>query len=163
MTKLLMKSGAELSACKKYRYSLWRIWGNTANPKCVMFIGLNPSTADEYEDDPTIRRCIAFAKAWGYDGLYMVNLFAYRATNPNDMKLAENPVGSDNDLSILKIASKVELAVACWGNLGKYKQRDEAVRELVNNLQALKITKLNQPSHPLYLSKSLKPTPLVSN
>lgn len=157
-----MKSGAELSSCEKYRYSLWRIWGTTDKPKCVMFIGLNPSTANGSEDDPTIRRCIAYAKDWGYDGLYMANLFAYRATNPKDMMTADNPVGSDNDLSILKITKNVELAVACWGNLGKYKNRDEEVKKLVSNLQALKITKLNQPSHPLYLSKLLKPVPLIS-
>lgn len=78
-----MNKGAKFSDCRKYRYTLWRIW-NESEP-CVMFIGHNPSTADEKEDDPTIRRCINYSRDWGYGGLYMVNLFAYRATDPKDL------------------------------------------------------------------------------
>lgn len=80
-----MKSDAELSKCRTYRYALWRTWDESK--PFAMFVGLNPSTADELEDDPTIRRCINFSKLWGYGGLCMVNLFAYRATDPTALFL----------------------------------------------------------------------------
>lgn len=86
-----MKSEAILSVDRKYRYVLTRTWDETL-PN-IMFVGLNPSTADETTDDPTIRRCINFAKSWGYGGLYMVNLFAYRSTNPNNIRIVDNPIG----------------------------------------------------------------------
>ena len=84
-----MKKDAQLSTCRKYRYALWRTW-DEAKPQ-VMIIGLNPSTADETKDDPTITRCINFAKAWGYGGVCMANLFAYRATAPSDVKASIDP------------------------------------------------------------------------
>ena len=90
-----MKSEAILSVDRKYRYVLTRTWDETL-PN-IMFVGLNFSTADETTDDPTIRRCINFAKSWGYGGLYMVNLFAYRSTNPNNIRIVDNPIGDDND------------------------------------------------------------------
>lgn len=89
-----MDKGAIISGCGKYRYSLWRTWDKKL-PK-VMFIMLNPSTADAYEDDPTIRRCINFAKSWGYGGIVVGNLFAYRATNPKKLILIDDPSGSAN-------------------------------------------------------------------
>ncbi len=82
-----MKSDAELSKCRAYRYALWRTWDESK--PFAMFVGLNPSTADELEDDPTIRRCINFSKLWGYGGLCMVNLFAYRATDPTALFLVQ--------------------------------------------------------------------------
>lgn len=89
-----MKKSAILSDDRKYRYSLSRVWDESKNK--VMFIGLNPSTADETEDDPTIRRCINFAKSWGYVGLEMTNLFAFRATAPKDMKNTKEPIETVN-------------------------------------------------------------------
>ena len=86
---------AVFSPCRTYRYALSRVWA--ADKPYALFIGLNPSTADETLDDPTIRRCIDFAKRWGYGGLVMANLFAYRATNPSEMKAATDPVGVAND------------------------------------------------------------------
>ncbi len=88
-----MTRNAHLSICRRYRYALLRRWGEGKN---AMFIGLNPSTADETADDPTIRRCVSFAKAWGFGGLCMANLFAYRATNPADMLMQADPIGPDN-------------------------------------------------------------------
>jgi hypothetical protein len=82
-----MERSATISPCRMFRYALWRRWGSGPY---AMFIGLNPSTADEQNDDPTIRRCIGFAQSWGYDALCMANLFAYRATKPTDMKNAAN-------------------------------------------------------------------------
>ena len=93
-----IKSEAMLSVDRKYRYVLTRTWDETLSN--IMFVGLNPSTADETTDDPTIRRCINFAKSWGYGGLYMVNLFAYRSTNPNNIRIVDNPIGDDNDSCI---------------------------------------------------------------
>lgn len=93
-----MIKDAILSEDRKYRYILSRTWDETK--PTVLFIGLNPSTADENEDDPTIRRCIIFAKSWGYGGLIMANLFAFRTTNPQGLYSEKNPVGSENDYYI---------------------------------------------------------------
>jgi hypothetical protein len=90
-----LKTDAKFSACRKYRYALWRTW-DESKPN-VMIIGLNPSTADENENDPTITRCINFAKSWGYGGVCVTNLFAYCATVPSDMKESNDPIGSEND------------------------------------------------------------------
>ena len=97
-TLFLMKSGAELSEDqdRKYRYALWRIWDE--NKPYVLFIGLNPSTADETKDDPTVRRCIGFTQSWKkYGGVYLANLFAYRATNPRELEVVADPIGPGND------------------------------------------------------------------
>src|SRR4051812_29172166 len=79
-------SGAELSPCRRYRYELWRKWDEG---EVCCFIGLNPSTADETTDDATIRKCRKYAKRWGFAGMLMLNVFAFRATNPADMKAAQ--------------------------------------------------------------------------
>ena len=124
-----------------------------------MFIGLNPSTADETNDDPTIRRCIRFAKRWGYSGLCMMNLFAFRATSPEDMKAIENrdPVGPDNDRALIDIAEDADVIVAALGTHGKYMGRDEEVKAMLPQLHYLRLTKDGFPSHPLYLPKTLRP------
>jgi hypothetical protein len=90
-----MKKDAILSQDRKYRYVLSRIWDESK--PMVVIIGLNPSTADEKDDDNTITKCINFAKQWGYGGLYMLNLFAFRATSPSDMFNADSPIGDEND------------------------------------------------------------------
>ena len=90
-----IEKGAQFSPCKKYRYALWRTWNQDDGH--VMFIGLNPSTADEFTDDPTERRCMGFARRWGFGGIYMMNLFAFRATNPLDLLFQHDPTGSENN------------------------------------------------------------------
>lgn len=127
-----------------------------------MIIGLNPSTADETEDDPTIGRCISFAKAWGYGGLCMTNLFAYRATNPSDMFEAEDPVGSENDEWIEKLAREAGVVVAAWGNDGSFLGRSKQIIQLIPNLHCLKMNKTGEPAHPLYLKATLQPIPMAS-
>jgi hypothetical protein len=147
------------SPCRQYRYSLWREWGGLT-PTCkgyAMFVGLNPSTADETQDDPTIRRCLAYAKAWGYDGLCMTNLFAYRATQPHDMLAQADPVGPENDAHLLELAASAGVVVAAWGNHGAHMGRDAIVKGVLPNLHLLKITQEGQPGHPLYLPKTLTP------
>lgn len=101
-------SGAEFSPCRVWRYALWRRWDFGSRCNMVAFVGLNPSTADESLDDATIRRCINFAKSWGYDGMYMLNAYAFRATDPRDMKAFHEPIGKDNDCTIARISSEVD-------------------------------------------------------
>lgn len=146
------------STCRIYRYTLWREW--VGGDGYAMFVGLNPSTADETQDDPTIRRCIAFAKAWGFAGLCMTNLFAFRATDPKDMKAAADPVGPENDAHLLDIAAEARVIVAAWGANGVHKARDIAVRARLPSLHCLRLTKDGHPGHPLYLPKTLVPVPM---
>lgn len=150
-----MKNSAKLSSCRKYRFALWRTWDDKI--PYAQFIGLNPSTADETEDDPTLIRCINFAKSWGYGGVVMSNIFAYRATAPKDMKKAKDPVGKNNNKWILKLAKNAGVVVAAWGNDGDYLDRSAEVRELVAELHCLKMNKSGEPAHPLYLKASLRP------
>lgn len=150
-----------LSPRRRYRYCLWREWDRT-NPRYAVFVGLNPSTADEVDDDPTIRRCIDYAKRWGYGALCMVNLFAYRATQPKLMKEHVAPVGDDNDFWLLEVVKDAEVVVAAWGTNGTHRGRDKAVmRLLAGRLSCLDKTKEGQPKHPLYLRKALEPHPFT--
>lgn len=149
-----MRMSAQISGCGSYRYSLTRDWGPGGY---VMFIGLNPSTADATMDDPTIRRCIGYAKDWGYQKLVMTNLFAYRSTDPTIMKQSNDPIGPDNDMYLIGLAQNSSLIVAAWGTNGSFNGRDISVRKMINNMHYLKMTKGGHPSHPLYLSKTLKP------
>ena len=149
-------ANATFSECRKYRYSLWRQWADTGSGY-VMFIGLNPSTADEINDDPTIRRCIAYAQAWGYDALCMTNLFAYRATDPSEMMTACEPIGIENNQRLLNLASNAGIVVAAWGTNGAHLNREDEVKALLPNLHYLRLTKYGHPAHPLYLPKTLTP------
>lgn len=153
-----MDKAAEISPCGRYRYTLARIWDPSL--PWVAFIGLNPSTADAVEDDPTLNRCIQYAKAWGYGGVRMVNLFAFRATSPDDMRAAADPVGPDNDLALQSVCEDAGLVVAAWGNYGSFHNRSQQVRAILNGLHCLKVNKSGEPAHPLYQRKSALPEPL---
>lgn len=155
-----MKSGAALSECRHYRFALWRIW-DEARPY-VLFVGLNPSTADEKYDDPTIKRCINYAKDWGYGGIYVANLFAYRATNPKEIYLKNDPIGANNDDWLKKLSHEAGITVAAWGNHGLFLGRSKVVSKQLKNLYALKINKSGEPAHPLYLPATSKPIPFNS-
>ena len=150
-----MNKWATFSAGRLYRYELWRTWDKRTG--YAMFICLNPSTADEMQDDPTVRRCIAFAKGWGYGGLCVTNLFAFRATSPQDMKRAENPIGPNNDVTLQKCAREAAIVIAGWGTHGGYLNRSRAVQEMMPVLYYLRMTKGGEPAHPLYLPKTLTP------
>jgi hypothetical protein len=158
MRKGTDKSGAVFSECGKYRYSLWRNW-NAAKP-FVVFIGLNPSTAGAVEDDPTIRRCRGYAQAWDFGGMYVVNLFAFRATRPAGMKQAHDSVGPKNDRHLQEVVARAGMVVAIWGNHGAHLNRSEEVRGCLTGLKCLKLNKSGEPCHPLYLRKNLRPQPL---
>ena len=151
---LSINKSATFSNCRKYRYALSRSWDD--KKKIVLFIGLNPSTADQKKDDPTIRRCINYAQNWGFGGLQVANLFAYRATKPAKLKNVENPVGDDNDKHLIKLSKMADLTVAAWGNEGSLFSRDKQVIKLIPNLMCLKINKSGQPAHPLYQKKDIE-------
>lgn len=154
---------ADISDDGLYRYSLTRSWG--ANPWAT-FIMLNPSTADGTEDDPTIRRCLGFARSWGLDGITVVNLFAYRATDPDDLAAAHKAgvdvVGPENRTSILACTQLASgPIVAAWG-AGPAALRQliaQRVRTLPSGLQCLALTKAGGPRHPLYLPATATLTP----
>lgn len=152
-----MHKDAVLSPCWKYRYSLIRRWGTGPH---VVFIGLNPSTADARLDDPTIRRCMVFAEDWGFSAIRMLNLFAYRATKPEDMLAATDPVGPFTDRLLMAHTEGAGAIVAAWGIHGVHQGRDEQVKEMFKGrLSYLRLTKEGHPGHPLYLPKTLTPVP----
>lgn len=177
----------EFSPCGKYRFTLWRRTGINGNwfpiecshgfdacPQCdadasfsgkakefVQFVCLNPSTADDKQDDPTMRRCIDFARRWGFGGMCMTNLFAWRDKSPAAMKRAADPVGLKNNEWIAKIAERAGMIVAGWGLHGAHNQRATIVRAILKEhgagkLRALKITNV-EPWHPLYVAAETKP------
>jgi hypothetical protein len=141
-----------------YRYLLRREWD--INHPQITFIMLNPSIADNKKDDPTIRKCIKFAKLWGYGSLEVVNLFAYRATKPHDMLKASDPVGLNNNLYLLKATERAKLVILAWGIHGNFLNRDQAVLSLLSNKQSLYClgrTKAGHPRHPLWVSGVTQP------
>lgn len=151
----IVHKSAELSYCRNYRYALWRTWDNS-KPR-VMFIGLNPSTADETQDDPTLRRCMNYAQAWGFGGVSTANLFAYRATEPTDMKKAKCPIGDQNDKWLKQLVTESNLVIAAWGNDGSFLNRSAQVRQFLPELHCLKVNKSGEPAHPLYQKADLSP------
>ena len=155
-------ASAVISGCGKYRYSLTRIW-DESKPK-VMFIMLNPSTADASNDDPTIRRCIGFAKSWGFGGLYVCNLFAYRATDPKELLKVHNPFGDQNIWHTRKLSDEVDTIVCAWGNKPILKKilKNQNPYKLLDfarlKLHYLELSKDETPKHPLYLRGDISPT-----
>lgn len=156
----LTPSGAKFSRCRKWRYLLWRKWsdGPVAN-----FLMLNPSTADEVKLDPSCTRARRYAERWGFGALVVTNLFGWRATDPDEMKAARDPVGLQNDEAIMKAAREADLVVCAWGNHGAHLGRSKKVLELLNrnkaSLHALRLNANGEPAHPLYLPGALRPAP----
>ena len=148
-------NGAELSKDGLYRYRLWRIW-DTSLPS-LLFVMLNPSTADAEQDDPTIRRCINYAKSWGYGKLTVGNLFALRSTDPTMLYQAPDPIGPENDRILQALHAEASMTLAAWGAHGEYLARGAAVRCVLAPLHCLALTAKGQPRHPLYLPKTLFP------
>jgi hypothetical protein len=150
-----MIRNAEISKCGRYRWSLSRSWHDDPR-NWVGFIMLNPSTADAAVDDPTIRRCIAFARSWGFSGLAVRNLFALRATNPGRLHSARDPIGSANDAAIFDLIGFCPLIVAAWGVHGGLLGRGRQVAEMLagrgQELKCLGLTKGGHPRHPLYVA-----------
>jgi len=144
----------------EYRYHLSRSGWLTGEGICL-FIMLNPSTATQNKDDPTIRRCKGFAKLWGFAKLEVVNLFAARATEPKELKEMEDPIGQGNDETILYTAKNARQIIVAWGAHGPYQERDKEVIRLLKDydLYSLGTTKKGNPRHPLYIRIDQKPVP----
>ena len=147
---------AEFSPCEKYRYHLLRMWNVVEKPKMAMFVGLNPSTADASVDDPTVKRCVGYAKRLGCDGMHMMNIFAYRATDPAVMKAVGDPVGELTDEWLKVIALDAEIIVCCWGTHGKHLSRGVQVERMLKKTRNISLfcfglTATQDPKHPLYL------------
>lgn len=149
---------AVMSKDNTYRYSLTRIW-ELSLPR-ICFIMLNPSTADHKEDDPTIRRVMGFSKSLGFGSVEVVNLFAYRATDPENMKRYPDPIGPENNQHIFKAVEDSTKVILAWGNNGTFMGRNEQVMEMLKNdkhLYALEVSKPGHPKHPLFLKLGLEP------
>jgi hypothetical protein len=156
-----MQKSADITPDGKYRYSLTRDWSNEGEiVKTVVFVGLNPSTADAEIDDPTIRRCIGFAKTWGYNRLVMVNLFAYRATEPSEMKKAYSPEGLFNLTIVHEQSAAADLTVAAWGTHGTFCNNDQRYLRCLTDPHHLGLSKHGHPKHPLYLKGNVIPQPM---
>lgn len=153
-----LERSAVLSRDGHYRYALRRVWDERG--RTVLFVALNPSTADHRVDDPTIRRCIAFARAWGFGQLTVANVFAFRTPSPRVLLAATDPVGPRNDEWIRRLAREADVTIAAWGNHGAYMRRDDAVLALLDTPQCLAVTQRGQPKHPLYILGSTRARPL---
>lgn len=150
------ESMAIYSPCEHYRYVLHRKW---AEGKMVAFIGLNPSTATEEQNDPTVRRCIGYAQAWKFGGMVMLNAFAYRSTDPLALRKLPDPNGPMNDVYLREWATKADMILACYGTHAMYRGRYREVKALLSDQKVyhLGVTKDGHPKHPLYLRANLLP------
>lgn len=153
-------TGAEFSPCRSWRYALWRRWN--ISRKMALFICLNPSTADETQDDPTIRRCIGFAKSWDCGGLYIANIFAYRSTDPKALYKIPDPIGADNDFWIKKLSREAKITICGWGTHGNYQDRGSKVLDIIREPHCLGRNKDGSPKHPLYLRADSEIIPMYS-
>jgi hypothetical protein len=146
----MLRSSAKFSDCGHYRYSLIRIWDRSR--PTILFIGLNPSTADAEKNDPTIRRCLGFAQEWNYGGLVVCNLFAYRSTDPRALRIVDDPIGPDNDAAIRQACGFAERIVVAWGIHGRLGGRNDEVLPMLRRPYCLGVTFGGSPKHPLYLA-----------
>ncbi|MEO1209584.1 MAG: DUF1643 domain-containing protein [Cyanobacteria bacterium J06638_20] len=161
ITSLTIERGAEFDPSGLYRYRLWRRWDPQA--PTIAFVMLNPSTANAERDDPTIRRCMGFARDWGYGSLDVVNLFAFRATHPQELFSADDPVGRDNDRYLRVTLQQADRLILAWGNRGTWRGHHhwvlQTLEEMGRSPECLGITKQGQPCHPLYQRRSCTPMP----
>jgi len=148
---------ASFSPCRNYRYELWRRWGAEPASDYVAFIGLNPSTADEANDDRTVSRCINFAKAWGFQAMVMLNLYAYRATDPEEMKVQSDPMGPLNLDTVVRVSRQAKLRIAAWGTNAKELHAESLCDAIGLPIHCLRKTKRGFPGHPLYIPASTTP------
>lgn len=156
-----MRSRADYSACGGYRYMLERVWGDAG--RLCLWVMLNPSTASERANDPTVLRCERRARATGFDGLQVVNLFAWRATDPRALREVADPVGPGADAVILRAAGTAAQVVCGWGRNGSLGGRGAAVEAALRRagvgLWHLGLTRQGHPVHPLYVSYDITPQP----
>lgn len=153
-----MNRSAIISDCQRYRYVLKREWQHDLPG--VLFVALNPSTADGEQDDPTVRRCVGFAKSWGFGKLIIANLFALRSSHPSLLLTDADPVGPQNDRWLCELSTEYDLTIAAWGVHGALRQRATEVLPRLCNVHHLGLTTAGHPKHPLYLPKTTRPTRL---
>ena len=152
---------AHFSADRKYRYLLGRRIG--ASDRSLLFIMLNPGTADESHNDPTIRRCIGFAQRWNFGVMEVTNLFAFRTPYVVELRAAREPIGPDNDDWIRRALVAADKVILAWGNHGTYLERSSKVTRMVSDVvqpYQLGVNKTGEPTHPLYLPATTVPTPM---
>ena len=153
------RATARFSADRVFRYELTRTWDESL--PSVNFLMLNPSTADAFQLDPTNRRCVGFAKAWGYGSIVTTNIFGFRSTDPTALRRTTDPVGTQNDAAILRASAQADLVIAAWGVHGEYLGRGAQVRSLIEksgvSMHILRLTKAGHPGHPLYVSADTAP------
>ena len=150
--------GASFDRSGRYRYRLWRSWDRDG--PWLLFVMLNPSTADAEKLDSTVRRCVGFAQRWGYGAIEVANIFALRSTDPRHLYRVEDPIGPENDRFIEDAARRSRTVIAAWGLHGRLHGRGDQVVELVTrhaNLYVLRRTRDGHPGHPLYLPRSVTP------
>lgn len=152
-------STALYSDCEKYRYALTRIW--EPNGRKALFIMLNPSTATEVQNDPTVERCERRARALGFGAFRVTNIFAWRDTDPRKMRAASDPVGPENDRTILDSCPWADQIVCAWGTHGAHLNRGARMEELLREtglpLYHLGLSKAGHPKHPLYIAYAQQP------
>lgn len=162
----MLSAPAIISECGQYRYWLARDIDMLRDGLCL-FVMLNPSTADASEDDPTIRRCIGYAKAWGFGRLGVVNLFALRSTDPKALRQSPDPEGRENGRYLWGAVHDADRIICAWGNHGSLHQASQRFRYelrlrgplIAERTFALRVSKTGEPGHPLYLPKTAEPFP----
>lgn len=151
-------SVAAYSDCERYRYMLERVWAD--GPR-LLYVMLNPSKATEVRNDPTVERCERRARALGFGGMRVANLFAWRATDPADLRRAEEPVGADNDAAIREAAGWADEVLCGWGAHGTHLARGDVVERMLRGtgrrLTHLGVTRQGLPRHPLYVGYAKRP------
>ncbi len=154
-------SSAVYSDCERYRYTLRRVWDPEG--RRALFVMLNPSTATEAQNDPTVERCERRARALGFGAFCVCNIFGFRATDPKVMRAEADPVGPGNDAAILEACAWADAVICAWGTHGAYLDRGAAVERLVRASGAtpshLGLTQAGHPRHPLYVPYSQAPEP----
>ncbi len=160
-TKDETRSSAVYSPCERYRYSLTRCWDETRQR--LLYVMLNPSTATETQNDPTVERCERRARHLRFGAFRVINLFAWCATDPKDMRSADDPVGPKNDATILEGASWANTIIAAWGIHGTHHDRAATVALMLHRqgtpLYHLGLTRAGHPRHPLYVPYAQRPEP----
>lgn len=159
LADLFTTTGAVFTPCKRYRYRLWRTW-DAGKPPLAMLM-LNPSIADESQNDPTVERCQRRAITGGFGGLEVVNIFAYVSTDPAALYTVEDPVGTENDAAILDIVQKAGMVLCGWGTHGRHVGRAKDVVALLRGAgvtpYCLGVNADGSPKHPLYVGYAMKP------
>lgn len=153
------KSTAIYSDCERYRYSLTRVW--ELKGKKAFFVMLNPSTATEVQNDPTVERCERRSRALGFGGFQVANIFAWRDTDPRKMRAAADPIGPDNDAAISMGCNWADQIICAWGTHGEHRGRGAAVEAIMRAtnlpLYHLGLSKAGHPKHPLYIAYAVQP------